>query len=105
MVHEMTYVWLFVTNQDTDHKSESWYAAVRRLSPAVLGHELEARRGEQRKSVRVKLDDGRSVVCKIVTDTVPHAAVAGCRARPAGYDFGSARRRRSIGVTNCRNRS
>ena len=51
MVHEMTHVWLFVTNQDTDHKSESWYAAVRRLSPAVLGHELEARRGEQREWV------------------------------------------------------
>ena len=38
-------------------------------------------------SAQLKLDDGRSVVCKIVADTVPHAAVAGCRARPAGYEL------------------
>jgi hypothetical protein len=46
MVHEMLHAWLFVTGQGINHKSEAWYAAVRRFSPAVLGHELDARRWE-----------------------------------------------------------
>ena len=31
----------------------------------MLGHELDIRRGAQRKSVRVELDDDRSVVRKV----------------------------------------
>src|SRR6478736_960917 len=40
MCHEMLHCWLYLTGQDVDHKSEAWYAAIRRLSPEVLGHEL-----------------------------------------------------------------
>jgi hypothetical protein len=53
MVHEMLHVWLRLTGQDVTHDSHAWYAAVRRLSPAVLGHELAVRRGADRRSVRI----------------------------------------------------
>lgn len=92
MVHEMLHAWLAVTGQSTAHDSEAWYAAVRRLSPAVLGHPLDVRRGAHRKSVRVKLDGGSvSVIRKIRNpDAVPHASVAGWPHpfRPEGYDRG-----------------
>ena len=56
---------------------DDWYAAIRRLSPEVLGHQLDARRGGDRKSVRVKQADGTSVVRKIRNpDVTPHGAVA-----------------------------
>lgn len=38
---------------------------MRKLSPIVLGHELDLRRGVDRKSVRVKRDDGSNVVSKV----------------------------------------
>jgi hypothetical protein len=89
MVHEMLHAWLHTTGRDTAHDSEAWYAAIRRLSPMVLGHELDARRGAARKSVRVKLDDGSSVVRKAPNpDAVAHKLVAGWPVRPEGYDFG-----------------
>jgi hypothetical protein len=90
MVHEMLHAWLFVTGQPTGHKTEAWYSAIRRLSPDVLGHELDARRGADRKSVRVKLDDGRSVVRKVGTDALLHGDVARWPQafRPKGYDWG-----------------
>ena len=91
MVHEMTHAWLHVTGQDTKHEGEAWYAAIRRLSPAVLGHELDVRRGAARKSVRVKLDDGTSVVRKIANpDAITHGSVARWPQafRPEGYDWG-----------------
>jgi hypothetical protein len=53
LTHEMLHAWLVVTGRDTQHDSADWYEAVRRLSPAVLGRELDARRGAGRKSVRV----------------------------------------------------
>lgn len=79
MVHEMVDVWLAVTGQDTKHGSKAWYAAVRGLSPEVLGHELDARRAADRRSVRVRTDDGHSVVRKVVdpvSAAVPHKVVA-----------------------------
>jgi hypothetical protein len=92
MVHEMLHAWLHVTGRSIRHKSEDWYAAVRRLSPEVLGHELDVRRGAQRKSVRVKLEDGRSVVRKV---KVPEFADQHDKVsrwpgafRPAGWDRG-----------------
>lgn len=92
MVHEMLHAWLHVTDRDTGHKSEDWYAAVRRLSPAVLGHELDVRRGAERKSVRVKLDDGRSVVRKVKVPEYEglHDRVSRWPGafRPAGWDRG-----------------
>lgn len=81
--------WLHITGQDTKHSGKAWYAAVRRLSPIVLGHELDARRGADRRSVRIKLENGSSVVRKIPNpDAVAHAMVAGWPIRPEGYDFG-----------------
>ena len=91
MVHEMLHGWLGVTSQQVAHKSEAWYAGVRRLSLAVLGHELDVRYGAHRKSVRVKLDDGTSVVRKIPNpDAVSHASVARWPHpfRPEDYDYG-----------------
>jgi SprT-like family len=96
MVHEMLHAWLFITGQDPSHDGEPWYAAVRRLSPAVLGHELEARRGAQRKSVRVPNPDwtpGSDLPKTLVRKTanpgpVSHNSVARWPDRPAGYDFG-----------------
>ncbi len=77
MVHEMLHCWLYVTGRSIDHDSDDWYAAIRRLSPEVLGHQLDARRGGDRKSVRVKQADGTSVVRKIRNpDVTPHGAVA-----------------------------
>ena len=37
MVHEMLHAWLYVTGHNVKHNSEPWYAAIRRLSPVVLG--------------------------------------------------------------------
>jgi hypothetical protein len=92
MVHEMLHAWLYITGQDTAHESPAWYSAIKRLSPVVLGHDLDVRRGAQRKSVRVKLDDGRSVVRK---EKVPEFAGQHDRVsrwpspfRPIEFDYG-----------------
>jgi hypothetical protein len=92
MVHEMAHAWLYLTGQEVKHDSGAWYAAIRRLSPIVLGHEIDVRRGADRRSVRVKLADGRSVVRK---EKVPEfdglqAKVAGWpdTFRPIDYDYG-----------------
>ncbi len=84
LLHEMLHAWLHETGQDTGHDSQAWYVAVRRLSPVVLGHELDARRGAGRRSVRVPNPnaDGyhgqpATVVRKVaVSDAVQHADVA-----------------------------
>jgi hypothetical protein len=57
LTHEMLHAWLHVTGRQADHDSADWYEAVRRLSPAVLGREVDARRGAARKSVRVPNPD------------------------------------------------
>jgi hypothetical protein len=99
LTHEMLHAWLHVTGQETGHKSEPWYEAVRQLSPAVLGHPLDARRGADRKSVRVPNPDWRedssepkTLVRKItVPDVVQHRDVAGWPQafRPDAYDWGT----------------
>jgi len=93
MVHEMLHAWLSVTGRDVAHDSEAWYAAIRRLSPKVLGHKLDVRRGAERKSVRIKLDDGTSVVRKVAVPELAgqHAQVAGWPYlfRPADYVVGA----------------
>ncbi len=83
MVHEMLHVCLLQRGEDPAHDAEPWYAAVRRLSPVVLGRELDVRRGGARRSVRVPNpragEDGqpRTLVRKEpVTAAVPHAQVA-----------------------------
>ena len=53
LVHEMLHVSLVLAGLDSKHDGAPWYDAVRRLSPAVLGCDLDARRGAGRKSVRV----------------------------------------------------
>ena len=96
MVHEMLHVWLHQAGHSIEHRSDPWYAAVRRLSPAVLGHELDVRRGADRRSVRVPnphAGEGRpaTVVRKVRADNaVPHGDVARWPSafRPEGYDFG-----------------
>ena len=77
MIHEMLHAWLAVTGRDPEHGSSDWYDAINRLSPTVLGRELGAKRGADRKSVRVKTDDGRSVVRKVrVEGVITHNQVA-----------------------------
>ncbi len=90
IAHEMLHAWLFVTGKDVGHNSDDWYDAVNQLSPAVLGHDLGAKRGADKKSVRVTID-GKSTVRKVkVDDAIAHADVAGWpwTFRPAGYDAG-----------------
>jgi hypothetical protein len=92
MVHEMCHAWLCLTGQDVNHDTAAWYTAVCRLSPAVLGHELDVQRGSGRRSVRVKQADGRSVVRKVRTQgAISHGDVARWpySFRPAGYDLGA----------------
>ena len=99
LTHEMLHAWLFVTGQQHQHKGEPWYQAVRRLSPAVLGHPLDACRGADRKSVRVPNPDWRegggepkTLVRKVaVPDVVHHGDVARWphSFRPPGYDWGA----------------
>lgn len=71
ITHEALHVHLALADHRTEHQHEPWYAAVRRLSPAALGHALDARRGADRRSVRVPNPDGdkpatvvRKVPCK-----------------------------------------
>lgn len=98
LTHELLHVWLSVKGLDPEHDGQSWYGAINRLSPAVLGREIGARRGADRKSVRVPNPDyadgngePRTVVRKVrVADAVQHADVAGWPQafRPADYDWG-----------------
>lgn len=53
LTHEMLHVWLAIAGLEPGHGGAAWYQHVRRLSPAVLGHQVDARRGADRKSVRV----------------------------------------------------
>jgi len=83
MVHEMLHIHLLQRGEDPAHDAEPWYAAVRQLSPAVLGRELDVRRGGARRSVRVAnpraAEDGQpaTLVRKVAaTSAVPHAQVA-----------------------------
>jgi hypothetical protein len=98
LTHEMLHVWLLITGRQVSHDSEDWYEAVRRLSLAVLGHELDARRGAGRKSVRIPNPAYRPgagipktlVRKQRVTAPVTHADVATWPRsfRPANYDWG-----------------
>ena len=99
LTHELLHAWLIVTGRDTHHDGACWYEAVRRLSPAVLGHKLDARRGAGRKSVRVPNPayvpgggEPKTLVRKEhVGDVIQHADVARWPQafRPEGYDWGT----------------
>lgn len=98
LTHEMLHAWLHLQGADTAHDSPAWYEAVAELSPAVLGHDLAARRGAGRKSVRVPnpawkpgSDEPRTLVRKTASPGgVRHADVARWPQafRPADYDWG-----------------
>ena len=99
ITHEALHAWLAVTGRDVRHGGPDWYAAVRRLSPLVLGRQVDARRGADRRSVRVPNPDWtpggaapKTVVRKQpVPGAVPHADVARWLHpfRPEGYDRGT----------------
>jgi len=98
LVHEMLHAWLLITGRQASHDSTDWYEAVRRLSPAVLGRQVDARRGAARRSVRVPNPayqpggtEPKTLVRKsAVPGAVPHADVARWPAsfRPAAYQPG-----------------
>jgi hypothetical protein len=92
MVHEMLHCWLHVTGHKFEHDSVDWYAAVNRLSPTVLGADINAKRGGDRRSVRVKLDDGTTAVRKErVAGAIKHGDIARWpnSFRPRGWDRGA----------------
>jgi hypothetical protein len=90
--------WLHVTGRSAKHDSADWYEAICRLSPAVLGCELDARRGAARKSIRVPNpaylpggDEPKTLVRKEpVKEAIQHGAVARWPQafRSADYDWG-----------------
>lgn len=98
LTHEMLHAWLFVTGREVHHDSADWYESVRRLSPAVLGREVDARRGAARRSVREPNPDYRPggaapktrVRKQAVEDVVQHLDVAHWpwSFRPDDYDWG-----------------
>ena len=98
LTHEMLHAWLAVTGREICHDSKDWYEAIRRLSPAVLGRELDVQRGAARKSVRIpnpEHEPGGSkpktlVRKRPVPGAVPHADVARWPQafRPEDYDWG-----------------
>lgn len=97
LTHEMLHAWLTVTGcHDGDSHGRAWYEQVRRLSPAVLGHELAVRHGQDRKSVRVPNPDyepgngrPRTLVRKVrVDDTHGQVARWPGSFRPVEYDWG-----------------
>ena len=98
LTHEMLHAWLAITGREIRHDSGDWYEAIRRLSPLVLGREVDARRGAARKSVRVPNpahepggDEPRTLVRKQpVTDAVQHADAARWPQafRPVSYGWG-----------------
>jgi hypothetical protein len=53
LTHEMLHVLLVLAGLQPGHGTDGWYEHVRRLSPAALGREVDARRGAARRSVRV----------------------------------------------------
>lgn len=53
LVHEMLHCHLYLGGREIAHDSDDWYEEVRRLSPAVLGCDLDVRRGPRRRSVRL----------------------------------------------------
>ncbi|MDQ6796480.1 MAG: hypothetical protein M3011_00405 [Actinomycetota bacterium] len=96
LVHEMLHVSLIGAGKDPKHAGDSWYAEIRRLSPAVLGRELDVDR-PKRRSVRIPNpsygpDDRRRTLVRKVSQGSEgvHAAMARWPTpfRPAGYDFG-----------------
>jgi SprT-like family len=98
LAHEMLHAWLFVTGRKTSHDSADWYQGIRSRSLAVLGREIDVRRGADRRSVRVPNpayeaggDEPKTLVRKeAVRDVVQHAEVAGWphSFRPDDYDWG-----------------
>lgn len=98
LVHEMLHVSLMQTGLDHKHAGEPWYSEVRRLSPKVLGRELDVTR-PKRRSVRVPnpaygpSDGRRTLVRKVSDDSAGlHAAMARWPMpfRPARYYIGPA---------------
>jgi len=100
LTHEMLHVWLAAMGRNVHHQGDDWYEAIRRLSPAVLGQDLDARRGAGRRSVRVPNpayelggDKPKTVIRKqIVRDAVQHGDVSRWPGsfRPDDYDWGEA---------------
>lgn len=98
LLHEMVHAALILAGRNPAHDAEPWYDTVRRLSPTVLGHDLEVRRGGDRKSVRVPNplagEDGQpaTVVRKVrVESSVSHGDVARWpySFRPTDFDCGA----------------
>lgn len=99
LTHEMLHAWLITTGRNAAHDSAGWYEAIRRLSPAVLSCELDARRGAGRKSVRVAnpahVPGGSEPKTLVRKRGTGHAVTHGDVARwpqafrPGDYDWGT----------------
>jgi SprT-like family len=99
LIHEMLHAALMLAGLNTSHAGDDWYAAVRQLSPAVLGQTLDVRRGADRRSVRVPNPaytpgNGKPATIvrkRSVEDAVSHADVARWPGsfRPKDHDWGA----------------
>lgn len=96
VVHEMLHCDLIASGRQCAHDSADWYAAVRKLSPTVLGHDIAIKRGSDRKSMRVPNpayqvggDAPKTIVRKVRVASM-HEKVARWPQtfRPASHDFG-----------------
>jgi len=100
MAHAMLHAWLILTGAADLNESHgrARYAAVRRLSPVVLGRDLDVYRGADRRSVRAPNpayapdnDQPKTLVRKVRDRAaVAHDDIARWPGslRPVGYDFG-----------------
>ena len=98
LLHEMLHAHLMLAGLNYDHDGPDWYEALRELSPTVLGHELDIKRGADRKSVRIpnpEYEPGNGKP-KTLVRKVPanlgwtHDMVSRWPSafRPEGYDWG-----------------
>ncbi|MEA2589212.1 MAG: hypothetical protein QOH66_2139 [Actinomycetota bacterium] len=88
LTHEMLHVLLFLRHENPAHNGGPWYREIRRLSPTVLGHELDVVRGSDRRSLRVP---GVGVRKERVPGAIAHKDVARWPRsfRPADHDWGN----------------
>lgn len=98
LVHEMLHASLMLAGLNAAHEGKPWHDAITRLSPAVLGCEIDVKRGGARKSVRLPNplyveggDEPKTIVRKEAVDgavTLTQVARWPHAFRPEGYYHG-----------------
>jgi hypothetical protein len=83
LLHGMIHVLLIQRGEDPSHNGKPWCDEIMRLSPAILGHPIQA---APTKSVRIN----GTVRKQVPDECIPRAALASWpqSLRPVGYDWG-----------------